>query len=418
MQDARQGADAPNTSLNISPQTSPDVLPTDLPPWNEEERLAALQRYGVLDTPTEAGFDDLVKVLARVCNVPICIVSLVQTHRQWFKAETGLGLSETPIEQSMCVQAMRNPGVTVVPDTRLDPRFASNTLVTGDDPMLFYAGAPLMTEEGLPLGMLCVLGREPRPEGLSADQVFVMKALAGQVMAQLELRRSVAQRKMVEAALRKSEQDHRQILESALDYAIITIDLAGNVTSWSAGAVNILGWTADQMRGRPAHAFFTEEDRVARIPETEMCNALLHGRGNDERWHLRRDGSRFWASGEMMPLNNAEGTTEGFLKILRDRTEQRLARIALREQEMHLAAIFDQAVAGIAELDLDGRFVNLNERYAAMAGCAKPQQLAGKAMADIVRPDQAQAVRRGIARLVETGEPFQMEMQIASEGAA
>jgi PAS domain-containing protein len=210
---------------------------TDSPPWNEQDRLAALARYDVLDTPAEAGFDDLVNVLARVCNVPIGLVSLVQTDRQWFKAETGLGLSETPIEQSMCVKAMRSPDVTVVPDTRLDARFASNSLVTGGDPMLFYAGAPLLTEEGLPLGMLCVLDRAPRPQGLSADQVFVMKALAGQVMAQLELRRSVAQRRRVEAALRKSEQDHRQILESAIDYAIVTMDLTGQVTSWSAGAV-------------------------------------------------------------------------------------------------------------------------------------------------------------------------------------
>jgi PAS domain S-box-containing protein len=409
-------------NLRDEPPADPPADPTRPaladPPWNEEERLAALQRYAVLDTPAESGFDDLVQVLARVCDAPIGLVSLVQTRRQWFKAETGLGLSETPIEQSMCVQAMRHADVTVVPDTRLDPRFRDNTLVTGDDPMLFYAGAPLLTEEGLPLGMLCVLDRQARPQGLSADQIFVMKALASQVMAQLELRRSVARRKQVEAALRKSEQDHRQILESALDYAIITMDLTGHVTTWSAGAVTILGWTPDEMKGRPAHLFFTAEDRAAGIPEKEMGSALLHGRGSDERWHLRHDGSRFWASGEMMPLIAADGTVEGFLKILRDRTEERLARIALREQEMHLAAIFDQAVAGIAELDLDGRFVDLNERFAAMAGCAAPKSLAGRAMADIVQPDHADAVRQGIARLVETGEPFQMEMQVAAPAAA
>jgi PAS domain S-box-containing protein len=382
------------------------------PSFTEEERLAALDAYAVLDTPREAAFDDLVQMLTRACNAPVALVSLVTRDRQWFKAEAGLGVNETPIARSLCVAAMRYPGVTVVPDTRLDARFAANPVVTGPEPVLFYAGAPLVTEDGLPLGMLCVLDHQPRPEGLTPDQQFTLKALARQVMAQLELRRSVAKRLQVEAALRQSESHHRQILESALDYAIITMDLPGRVTSWSAGAVKILGWTAEEMRGQPAHLFFTERDRANDIPETEMGNALLKGRGSDERWHQRKDGSHFWASGEMMPLTAADGSVEGFLKILRDRTEQRLARLALREHQLHLAAIFDQAVAGIAELDLHGRFVNLNERYAAMTGRSAAQLLDGLSMADIVTSEQAGPVRDGIAQLVRTGRPCQMEMQV------
>ncbi|KAA0687403.1 PAS domain S-box protein [Neorhizobium sp. P12A] len=113
------------------------------------------------------------------------------------------------------------------------------------------------------------------------------------------------------------------IVESAIDYAIISMDLDGLVTSWSAGAHQILGWAPDDMIGNPATVFFTEEDRENGVPQSEMTAALNKGRGSDERWHVRADGSRFWASGEMMALTGDNDRVIGFVKILRDRTEQR-----------------------------------------------------------------------------------------------
>ena len=113
------------------------------------------------------------------------------------------------------------------------------------------------------------------------------------------------------------------IVQSAIDYAIISLDLDGIVTSWNDGARKILGWSADEMIGKPATAFFTEEDRQKGIPLLEMTAALSKGRGSDERWHLRADGSCFWASGEMMALKTEEEKVIGFVKILRDRTAER-----------------------------------------------------------------------------------------------
>lgn len=127
------------------------------------------------------------------------------------------------------------------------------------------------------------------------------------------------------------------VLESAIDYAIITLDLNGKVTSWSKGAEIILGWAEAEILGKPAAIFFTPEDRAGSIPESEMANALTKGRGTDERWHLRKDGSRFWASGEMLRLHDG-GPTEGFLKILRDRTEQKRVQelqILLNQELIH-----------------------------------------------------------------------------------
>lgn len=113
------------------------------------------------------------------------------------------------------------------------------------------------------------------------------------------------------------------IVQSAIDYAIISMDLDGLVTSWNEGAVKILGWEAEDMIGKPATVFFTQEDREYGVPQKEMTAALNRGRGNDERWHLRADGTMFWASGEMMALRAPDDKIIGFIKILRDRTGER-----------------------------------------------------------------------------------------------
>jgi len=111
------------------------------------------------------------------------------------------------------------------------------------------------------------------------------------------------------------------IFQSAVDFAIVVTDLDGIVTDWNPGAEAIFGWTALEMIGQTAERFFVPEDQLIRQRNREMLTALAEGRGNDERWHVRKDGTRFWGSGEMMPLSSA-GQTIGFLKILRDRTQE------------------------------------------------------------------------------------------------
>lgn len=166
------------------------------------ERLDALRVYDILDTPPETDFDDFVNLAARVCDMPISLVSLVSHDRQWFKAETGLGVSETPLEQSICSHAILEDGLLEIPDTRHDPRTVDNPLCVGEKPMLFYAGAPLVTADGLPIGTLCVLDYQPRQ--LTELQRDTLRVLARQVMKLLELRQSLRDRE----ALHR-EMDHR-----------------------------------------------------------------------------------------------------------------------------------------------------------------------------------------------------------------
>ncbi|WP_114947494.1 sensor histidine kinase [Microvirga calopogonii] len=163
-----------------------------LPAWTERDRLAALRSYRIIDTPPESAFDDLVQLAARACGTPIALISLIDERRQWFKAEVGLGVRETPLDRSICLTAMLQPGLTIAPDLTEDPRFARNPLVTGEPHLRFYAGAVLRSPDGLPLGALCVLDYVPRC--LTEEQASTLTMLARQVMSQLELRRAIAER--------------------------------------------------------------------------------------------------------------------------------------------------------------------------------------------------------------------------------
>lgn len=160
-------------------------------PPSQTARLAALRSYGILDTRVEGAFDDITRIASHVCQTPIAVVNLIDEHRQWFKSEIGLGVRETPLATSICAHAILQFDFMEIPDTTLDDRFSGNPLVTGQPHLRFYAGALLKTSAGHALGTVCVL--DTRPRVLSDDQRSVLRALARQTMAQLELRRAWVQ---------------------------------------------------------------------------------------------------------------------------------------------------------------------------------------------------------------------------------
>ncbi|HEY2796503.1 MAG TPA: sigma 54-interacting transcriptional regulator [Thermoanaerobaculia bacterium] len=215
----------------------------DLPP-TEETRLEALRRYGILDTPAESDFDDLVLLASQICGTPIAAVSIVDRDRQWFKARVGLDAAETPREVAFCAHAILGKDLMVVPDAWLDKRFEENPLVTEEPRIRFYAGAPLITRDGVPLGTLCVIDRVPRQ--LTPEQERALVALSREVVAQLELRKvnatleqTLTRRLATEEALRSSEEFKTRMIECSRD-CIKVLDLEGRLLSMNAGGMEAL----------------------------------------------------------------------------------------------------------------------------------------------------------------------------------
>lgn len=217
------------------------------------------------------------------------------------------------------------------------------------------------------------------------------------------------------------------IFNSAVDYAIVATDRNGRITEWNEGARRVLGWTGEEARGQDIDLFFTIEDRIEGISRKEMENALRSGQGPDERWHIRKDGARFWASGEMMPLRAPDGTVQGFLKLLRDRTEQRLAaerqwkvELSLKlNDERQQSALNASGMVGLWDWMADTELLHGDAQLARLYGIDPEVAAAGITLDEHHRhvvAEDLDGLRERIAAAIEHGEAFEAEYRIAVPG--
>lgn len=236
-------------------------------------RLAALYAYEILDTPREREFDRIVDLASRICGTPIAIISLVENHRQWFKAEIGLGMRETTLDMSICRHLLPEPGVTVINDTLDDGRLLDNPLVVADRGLRFYAGCPLRTGSGQPIGMLCVLDRKPRD--LAEDQRFALATLAEQVVAQLDLRLALKQKDQLldrqKTLLR--EVNHRvknnlQLISSLINLQLRSVDDA-------VGRAALLDMSGRVQSIAAVHAQLNQAEEAGTIDLSGLLDSLV-----------------------------------------------------------------------------------------------------------------------------------------------
>jgi len=234
----------------------------------EDNRLRALERHDILDTPSESEYDDIVQLAASLCGVPVALISLVDRERQWFKANVGLpGVTETARCISFCTFAIEQEEVFVIEDALQDVRFATNPLVAGAPHIRFYAGAPIRSEDGFLLGTLCVIDSVPRT--LSEVQCHHLLALKRQVELLLRLRLRV----------RQAEARNRQLLESSGD-AVFLLDEAGYVLEFNPVAARLLGGEAAVL-GSCLDTLAPESERVIVRDALEELRAKGSVRVND-----------------------------------------------------------------------------------------------------------------------------------------
>ncbi len=367
---------------------------------HEAERLAALARYGVLDTPREEGFDDIAELASEICGTPVAVVSLVGEGRQWFKAELGLGVREMPLEASFCGHAVLEQDFLLVPDATEDARFSRNALVTGPAGLRFYAGVPLRTAEGLPIGALCVLDRKPR--SLTDRQVSALKRLGRQVVAQLEQRR-------IEAALRESEARFRHMADSAPALIWMT-DAEGQVT--------FANMHYDHLFGRPAAAMLGGGWRDIVLPEDVDAFQAAFLAAFEARRPFRaevrvrgKDGEVRWLRCEGVPRLDDAQRFLGYTGCNLDITDAKAADAALREGEERFRNMADHAPVMMWVTDPDGSCTYLNRRWYEFTGQTEARAV-GFGWLDATHPDDKAGAAEVFLKANAGREPFRFEYRL------
>ncbi|MCZ2499093.1 GAF domain-containing protein [Xylophilus sp. Kf1] len=292
-------------------------------------RLAAVRRLEFAEAP-EAAFDGITRLAARLLGVPASFVSIVEDERDFYVSQVGFPAEIAQARElrgrSFCHFTLAGSGPLVITDTHSRPEWKAVPTVTSLG-VRAYLGIPIRVE-GENVGSLCVIDTAQRE--WSEEDIQSLTQLAASVEREIQLRvtTTVARkeasysRSLVRSRAR-DESRNRQILDSATDFAIIATDLSGRVTRWNTGAERIFGWTGTEMLGQTVERIFTQEDRRAGRPDEEMKMALKSGHGNDERWHMKADGSRFWAQGKLTPLKSEQDAVTGFVKVLSDCTTAR-----------------------------------------------------------------------------------------------
>ncbi len=323
----------------------------DIRAAREGRRLAALARYRILDTARESGFDELAALASEICGTPIAVVNLIASHRQWFKAEVGLGVDSTPLETSFCGTALLEEDFLLIPDATRDGRFACNPLVTGDPGLRFYAGALLKSPDGLPIGTLCVLDYEPR--ALTGQQQRALRTLARQVVAQLELRLALLEREEANAELerrvaeRAAELTQAQIERDRLWQTspdlMLVIDGDGAFRRVNPAWTALLGYSPDELIGRQVTDFVLPGDR----PVGGHRVAGDRRQPKIENRYRHRDGSIRWVSWTAVPAGDMiYATGRDITAEKQQQADLEVAQEALR-QSQKLDAI-GQLTGGVA----------------------------------------------------------------------
>lgn len=350
------------------------------------EILASYQPSGLLDDPELAA---ITRFAAKLCDVPTSLVSMVEEDRQLFLAREGLNARETPRSESFCQYAMVQGHVMEVPDATADPRFVANALVTGAPFIRFYAGAPLLSDEGVPLGALCVISPEPRPDGLTAFQREGLSVLATAVMRRLKDHHA---RLTAEAELADSRSRFDALADAIPQMAWSTTP-DGRPDYFNARWYEYTGAGPGEHDGD--HWVEALHPHDARRAAAAWARAVASGEPYEVEYRLRRaDGEYRWTLARGLPMKDAEGRVLRWFGTNTDVHERRM----MAEKQRLLSRELNHRIKNI--FSVVGGLVNLTAReHAELAPLADiiGQRIAALSLAhDYVRPDGGEAGAKAV----------------------
>ncbi|NEP57950.1 MAG: GAF domain-containing protein [Symploca sp. SIO2G7] len=304
-------------------------------PNSETARLEALRQYKILDTAPEEVFDELTDLAAKVCQTPIALITLIDDNHHWLKSQVGFTVRETSREISFCSHTILKNELFVIPDTLADERFATNPLVTSEPHLRFYAGAPLITPQGYPLGVICVMDYVPRK--LSAIQLEVLQALSRQVITQLKLQQNwidITKQKEAEEPLQESESRYRAIVEDQTEL-ICRFSPDGKLTFVNHNYCCYFGKSYEELIGEEIYHIIPNEERE-RVEKHLASLSWEYPVGTIEHYVIIPNGQFRIQQWSDRAIFDEQGKLVEFQSVGRDITAQKQAEEVLRQQSRTL----------------------------------------------------------------------------------
>ena len=347
-------------------------------PDNEILRLKALHDLAILDTPRERSFDDIAQIAMHLCDVPIAVVSLIDTDRQWFKSCIGLDASETSRDVAFCAHAILKPDdILIVEDATKDKRFRDNSLVTGAPYIRFYAGVPLVTDDYLALGTLCVIDYKPRV--LNSAQLSSLRALARQVMQLLKLKSINKSIQEYSSRVKGSEDLLRSLLSNFPGAAYRRENNSSLTMHYLSDAVeHLTGYPPKHFIRNRALSFndITHPNDVGRVQVT-VQDALAKNESFDLEYRIKRaDGQWRYVQEIGRGVVDVQGNlqfVDGFIWDIQARIDSVYEKRIMTNK---LSQLFEMAPIGIIQVKENGQVVDANPEFRKMIGYSKAEMIA------------------------------------------
>jgi PAS domain S-box-containing protein len=350
---------------------------------DDVNRTAAVRNLGVLDTPPEAAFDDVVLIAAQACHTAMASVGFIGGGRHWFKAKIGFDQAEIPADLSFCAYTIQQPGLTVIPDLREHPEFRHNPFVTGERGLRFYAGIALRDENGFPVGTLAVVDCEPRPEGLTEVQERTLLALARSISREMKLRK--AERELVQ----KTEMLDR--LHASSEDCISVLDLEGCLRFMSEGGCRAMGVeTFADIEGCDWLDFWT--GTTADDARRAVLRAKTGDTGRFRGFCPTLTGTPKWWDVIVTPIMGSDNKPDGLLAISRDITGLQEVEESLRQSEERLRLAIETTGLGIWDLNVVTGEREWSAEARALFGFAPGTTITQEFVLERIHPDDRERV--------------------------
>jgi len=369
------------------------------PAWSEAQRLAALRRFDILDTEPEQAFDDIARMAAQLCQAPVGLITFIDEGRHWFKAVVGLRAGEAV--PPFCAQAILQPGLLIVPDARKDPRFAGNPFSRSGPALRFYAGAVIQTDEGLPLGTVCVMDRTPRAEGLTPEQAETLAALARAVMNLLRLRRAEQRLAL--------EQDPFAQLADALPQMVWSSRSDGQDEYSNAYWYRFTGASPGSALGRGWIEMIHPDDREEVLARWQ--HASQTGEPYEATCRLRHHSGEYrWMLARALPARDANGVIERWFGTYTDIHAWKASEALAAESRERYKALLEASAVMLWLATPEGMLTHIEG--ALDAGGLAETSCRGMDWLDAVHPEDRARVRAAWQWALSSGTAYQNEFRV------